>query len=212
MRKRRIFAVLGMAALAAIPVRAGLILDTVDVTQTPTYRAAAEAVLTFIQVGPNDVVISGFGTFGQMTADGNARWVIFDNTSDPPGPQRLFMTNAVAATATTTNQWYDSPAISFTLQAGQAYYMGLIADQPFVYNYEYGAGATSESANGLTSPVGPNGNATSFDNPTWAGPGLVQQSIRIFAADVPEPGSIALMGAGLVGLAVAMRKRIVARR
>jgi hypothetical protein len=212
MYKRPLFStLLGLAALSVMPAHAGLLLDTVDGGQNPETRGPESAILTFIQVGPSDVAISGFGTLGQMTADGNAKWVIFDNSSTP---QLLFATDPVALTATTTDQWYDSPAITFTLQANQDYYMGLIADQAFTYNWEHpccSAVATPESANGLTAPLGPNGNANTFANPVWAGSGSVQQSIRIFgpdsAADAPEPGSIALMGVGLIGLAVTMRKR-----
>ena len=212
MRKTILTALVGCAALAVVPAHAGLILDTVDITQTPEPRPAESAILTFVQVGGSDVVISSFGTFGQMTADGNVEWLIFDNSSTP---QLLFSTSPVAQIATTTDQWYDSPTFSFTLLANQDYYMGLIADQDFVYNWELD-GATAESANGLTAPIGQNGNAATFAAPTWDGGGGVQQSIRIFApdaeADAPEPGSVALMGAGLIGLAVAMRKRFAAAK
>jgi len=215
MRKRSLFsALVGFAALAVVPAHAGLILDTVDIAQQPETRPAESAILTFIQVGASDVVISSFGTFGQMTADGNIRWLIFDNSGTP---QLLLATPSVAATATTTDQWYDAPSFLFTLQANQEYYLGLIADQSFIYNWEPGpSGETANSANGLTAPVEINGNAATFAAPIWDGSGSVQQSLRVFApdaeAEAPEPGSIALMGAGLVGLAVAMRKRMAAAK
>jgi len=80
---------------------------------------------------------------------------------------------------------------------------------PFSYGFEsqgFSAVVTAETANGLTAPVGPNGNETGFDSPAWAGQGSVQQSIRIDDAAVPEPSAIILLASGL-GMLIIRRAR-----
>lgn len=164
------------------------------------------SIMNILTVGPANVEISGFGTFGRLNDDGNLKWVIFGNTE---GSSPLFSTAPIAATASPDNIWYDSPAISFTLLANTTYQLGLMADQFFTYNWDYPGVTVSQG--GLTQLQflgvdASNGNAFEFGSPVLGGGGAVVNSLRVFA--VPEPSSVAsLLGGGVCLACGAWRRR-----
>ncbi len=163
------------------------------------------SILNILTVGPANVEISGFGTFGRLNEAGNLKWVIFGNTE---GSSPLFSTAPIAATASPDNIWYDSPAISFTLLANTTYQLGLMSDQFFTYNWDFPGVTVSQG--GLTQLQfddinDSNGNAFEFGSPVLGGGGAVVNSLRVFA--VPEPSSVASLLGGGVCLAFGVWRR-----
>ncbi len=206
MRISLVLPLIALVCLSTAPATASVLLNTVDGGQYFETRDSGDAILTFVVVGASNVTIGAFGPYGEMLASGDAKWIILDY-SDPTTP--VFVSAPVALGAATAPEFYDIEGLSFTLQANHSYFMGLIANVPFSYGWEFqgfSAVATAETANGLTAPVGPNGNATGFDSPAWDGQGLVQQSIRIDDAAVPEPSAIILLASGL-GMLIIRRAR-----
>src|SRR5262245_37596599 len=55
-------------------------------------RGPGDPITTHLDVGPSDVAITGFGTFGSLEAAGNVKWLIFDDTFNTPP---LFSTAAI---------------------------------------------------------------------------------------------------------------------
>jgi len=172
------FTMIATAAVFAAQARAATILDTTTANPGATNetRPANSAILTRIVVGASNVTITGFGTFGRLSAAGNAKWLVYQNPAGGASP--VFQTASTPVSASGTNVWYDSPTISFTLLANTTYFLGLQADQAFTYTWDVPGVAVS--GGGLTAPTGQNGNSNgTLAAPTYAGAGGVLQSIRI---------------------------------
>ena len=184
-------------------------------------RAPDSGIMAQIIVGNAPVVINQFGVFGQMELAGNANWAIFDGTNATP----LFTTGLTAVGPSRVLTWYDSPVFAdFTLAANTTYYMGVIADQEFIYHW-YCCTAPTITMNGLTSlggnGPGSNGNAVSAAAPTIDNRCcFVQQNTRIFggsettvgpqAASVPEPSTLLLLA--LAAITLALRGKPASKR
>ncbi|MDG4606499.1 MAG: PEP-CTERM sorting domain-containing protein [Candidatus Contendobacter sp.] len=190
-----------------------LLLDNVTSNPSPPSDASDEirqanyGILARIDVNAVPVTIDQFGVYGQMTTDGNLNFAIFQ-----PDGTRLYQSALQATVAAATLQWYDSPLFSLALAANTTYYMGVIADQRFVYHWFHPG--TTITQNGLTSLggglAGNNGNFSNSSDPILIDTCcFVQQGTRVFgdAAVVPEPGSLALLGLGMTGLAFVRRRK-----
>jgi len=193
----------GLLLAAGIPARAGILLTTGDVYGTHEARTAESAILTYVAVGASDVTIAGFGSKGMISANGNVEFAIFDggNSNDT-----LFVSTSQAVRFDGTDRWYDSPTFTFTLLANQSYYLGLISDKAFTYDWNLNVPAVA--SNGLTAVFNMNGNAISFTNPVFFQQGGVQQAIEIFDGQtgVPEPATFLLTGGVLIGFAGIRRR------
>ena len=169
----------------------------------------AGGITTRIDVGPSNVLLDSFGTFGQLLSDGLLKWVVFDETANPhpPGGPPVFSTAAIPSSAAGSLQWYDSPSLNLTLLANHTYFMGVISNESFVYSTD--RPGVSVSGGGLTFVANSNGNTEDFNAPVDSGDnerGAVTNSFRAFCA-VPEPSAFALAAFGILGLLIAARRK-----
>jgi hypothetical protein len=174
-----------------------------------TTETNGSGILSVLDVGANPVTINSFGTFGNINAPGNLKWVIYTSLQAVGNPP-VFSTVAVPTAASAVGIWNDSPAINFTLNANTRYQLGVIADQDFTYYYD--APSTAVSSGGLTLPSGFNGNTGgTFASPTLSTGGGVLESFRAFGSTsaTPEPGTWAMFVGMTVsgGLFLKRRKR-----
>ena len=183
--------------------------------------AVPNEYLARVTVGASNVEIGGFGVYGQAQVATTLKWVIFDVTqlSSP-----VFLSDPVTVPAnagapfTTYAQWYDSPAMDFTLLANHAYAMGVLSNQYGTNTFYWGqnyyplGGNPTVTGGGLTLPPGNyivNSGVvgTTFTNtPTVFNIGAdtrYHTSMRL--SDVPEPATLSLLALG--GLVVLRRRR-----
>jgi PEP-CTERM motif len=93
------------------------------------------------------------------------------------------------------------------LQAGNTYYFGVISDSNADYGYIFPP--IDYSNNGLTAVTTGNANYQNYGVPVFSGNGSAEIGLRLTAEEVPEPGSMVLLGTGALGLAGVLRRKLM---
>jgi hypothetical protein len=103
-----------------------------------------------------------------------------------------------------------SSPFTLTLTAGNTYYFGIMGNGNLQIGYIFPQGVYS--ANGLTALTNGNSNYNTFGNPQFAGLAGAQIGLQIFenVNETPEPGSLILLGSGLIGVAGGIRRKLIA--
>ena len=218
-----------LLAALVIPIgsaAAGIIVENQQVTYMGV--TSQNQPLAKVVVGVSDVVIGGFGVYGQAKLDGNLRWLIFDslNLSAPVYLSAVQAVTGNPGTFAENAQWYDSPVINFTLLAGHTYAMGVVADKvggtPYLAD-SFLWGASNDSPFGAP-PTVSGGGLSLPGMQSLCNSGLVggvfantpyiyyidnsnrrQMSLRVMDT-LPEPATMSLLGLGGLTLLRGRRK------
>jgi hypothetical protein len=172
-------------------------------TTNLTYRSADSGVGQSVAVSTT-TTITDMGFYLNMPSGGDVKFMIWDSSDS----NLLFSSVLSGVSASETQSWVYSDPFSFTLNAGQTYWFGVIADNTVEIGFI--SSQYSYSANGL-SAVFNNSNYTSFSTPSYSGGGGAEIGLKLDAGETPtptpEPSSIGLLGMGLASLAGIARRR-----
>jgi PEP-CTERM motif len=134
---------------------------------------------------------------------GDLKFFIFDSTNT----NLLYLQEETGIGASQNPAWISSPEFNYTLQAGSTYYFGVISDASASIGYIFPP--INYSNNGLTALTSGNSNYSGYGEPVFAGNGAAEVALRLGTSPVPEPGSMMLMGTGVLGLAGVLRRKLM---
>jgi PEP-CTERM motif len=224
---RKLIGRLVVAAIAVwgVGAQAGIIFNNWDgVGIGSEDRPEGQAYLTFIEVGAENVAISGLGVFGDLALTANARAAVYEGPESLPALNveflsPLFLSESMSVSAS-NQSWFDVTGFSYTLLADTNYYIGVFFDQIFTVAYDAAnLNTTAVTQSGLswyptdllpvaaTAPPGLNGGAGEINLPYARSSGNVVISSRIYSG-IPTPATLALFGIGLAGLGWSRRKKV----
>lgn len=175
--------------------------------------------VTFISGVAQDTTNTKIGVPLALPADANLKFLIFDHTTRA----KLYESapKAFAKSGENAGEWsnpaehvslFHSDPISFTLQAGKQYHIGIVSDGMPFYAYRTDNTSSPYTQNGLTT-ISRNGYVVGYDNPELpTGEGFWDMGLVLYGADdtsaVPEPGAAVLFLPALAAVAVIrLRKR-----
>lgn len=202
-----------MVSAAAAPVASAQLVNTGVGTLTGQ-PSAGSGLGQGIAVG-TATTLTRFGFWlGTAAAGTNVKYLIWDGTSN----SLAYSQTRTLASATADNTLQLSDPFAFNLLAGRTYFFGIVADQEFTVSANLVPGVPT-SANGLTFDD-PNVVFDGFDDPTTStgidDRGGASLALQLYgtqaAAVVPEPGTVALVGAGLAAVGAVTRRRRVRPR
>jgi len=144
------------------------------------------------------ITINQIGVRFRPESDGDVAFLIFSSLLDAVGTGDLLFSQVVPVLGNPGGaiDYLLSGPLSFTLEAGQRYDIGILSNGPALTGtWDF----TPNSGSGITS-IPRNANFTDFAQPTTGNYSGVDPHIRLYATDVPEPGSVALLCVGLASL------------
>jgi hypothetical protein len=199
MRKIVLLGAMAMLLLTCSAFADNLVFDLSPANGT-TFRSADNGPGQGVVVTTTQT-ISSFGFYLDMPNGGDLKFMIWDDTNT-----NLLLTDVRSFSPFGTQDWVYTNPINFTLNAGHTYWFGVISDNEEDVGYIFPP--VNYSVNGLTAVTSGNANYTGYANPAFGGNGGAEIALRITTGSaVPEPGSIALMGTGVLGLAGVLRRK-----
>ena len=200
--RKLIVVLVGAILCTAINAKSETIFDLSSTTAF-TNRSAGSGVGQAVAVSTT-TTITDMGFYLNLPSGGDVKFMIWDSSDS----NLLFSSVLSGVSASESQSWVYSDPFSYTLNAGQTYWFGVIADSTAhigiisqVYSY---------SANGLSAVIG-NSNYSSFSTPSSSGNGSAEIGLRLDGGETPtptpEPSSIGLLGMGLASLAGIARRR-----
>lgn len=146
--------------------------------------------------------ITGMQFFLDSPNGGDFKFFIYDSTNT-----NLLFLNSMHVDPIQQMTWVASPTFNFTLNAGSTYYFGVISDANADYGYIFPP--INYSNNGLTAVTSGNSNYTGYGVPVFSGNGAAEIGLRLTESNVPEPGSLVLLGTGALGLVGVLRRKLM---
>lgn len=149
--------------------------------------------------------LTQFGFYlGTLSAGTNVKYLVWDGTDNA----LVYSQVRTISAATADNTLLLSDPFSYAMQVGRTYYLGVVADGDLDVTYDLQS-PTAITQNGLSVNDGNvlfDGYAAPTTDLSTAAATLSMQVYGTQAAVVPEPGSLALLGAGLVALGAGARR------
>ena len=147
--------------------------------------------------------ITDMGFYLDQPNGGDLKFMIWDTTNST-----LLYSSVLNPGPSFSPSWVYSNPFSITVNAGQTYWFGVINDHSAM---QLGTlvPPISYSNNGLDAITTGASNYANFASPVFTGytPGM-EVGLRLDGTSVPEPGSLMLMGSGVLGLAGVIRRRL----
>ncbi len=134
---------------------------------------------------------------------GDLKFMIWNGTND----SLLFLQTMSNVGPIADPTWVSSPNFNFTLEAGNTYYFGIVADAHADIGYIFPP--IDYSNNGLTAVTSGNSNYTGYGVPNFSGYGGAQAALRLDQSAIPEPGTMVMLGTGVLGLAGVLRRKLM---
>jgi len=200
MRKVSLLAVVAVLCLSTAAFADNIVFD-LSPTNGITSRDAGNGVGQGVTVDTTQA-ISGMQFFLDSPNGGDFKFFIYNGTNDD-----LLFLNTEHVDPISQMTWVASPTFNFNLQAGNTYYFGVISNAAADYGYIFPP--IDYSNNGLTAVTSGNSNYSGYGVPVFSSSGSAEIGLRLTEGSVPEPGSMVLLGTGVVGLAGVLRRKLM---
>jgi hypothetical protein len=182
--------------------------DTLLFENTP---ADSGGIASFIGFGQELIVttttdLTGIAFDLSATTATTGKYMIWNSDNS----QLLYTSSTVSIAASTTKSWIEAP-VTYTLDAGSTYFIAVLTSG----NASLGNSNGPDVDTGFTA-VADNGVYNTFANPKFSNDyGSRDIALQLYGTQtasvtpsaVPEPGSIALLATGMLGLAGTIRRR-----
>ncbi|MFZ0704684.1 MAG: PEP-CTERM sorting domain-containing protein [Candidatus Korobacteraceae bacterium] len=197
MRKFSLLFMLVILCLATTAFADNIVFD-LSPTNGTTSRGAGDGTGQGVSVQTTQT-LSDVEFFLDSPNGGNFKYFVYDSTNT----NLLFLTT-FHVDPIQQMSWVSTP-VNFTLQAGNTYNFGVISDSSADYGYIFPP--INYSNNGLTAITTGNDNYSGYGVPVFSGNGAAEIGLRL--SEVPEPGSMILLGTGVLGLAGVLRRKLM---